>query len=145
MHGDVTQLVADQTCDAEAMSAGWPPGFSAFLATSSDSALGRFSLDGPPWARRDGALLSERNEDLASGSALTGISVTADGLDYVEDDVWTGAFAPSMLGETESCTDWTTNQGIGAVGNSAASGNRFFHDAASWSCDAPLRVYCFQQ
>lgn len=111
---------ADAACAHDAMMAGLPGSFIAYLETQAPGGgLMRFDTTLGPWALPDGRLLSltaptfRRDailvpvERYADGSAVNPYSATGPLLD------WVGA--PPQGGNSNSCSDWTSTAGNGEV------------------------------
>jgi hypothetical protein len=125
-----------------AVSVGYNPQTGAAVTPPS----GRMDLSGPPWVRPDGVKLFDSSNDITSSNRLLApIQVPADGLDPVNDNVWTGA--ADFSGVNGNCTDWTEVEFNDAVvGRSALAGLAGASFVGS-GCepDATFPVYCFQQ
>jgi hypothetical protein len=139
---------ADRACSIQATAAGLPGSFKGLLATSGAGAASRFNLTGAPWFRPDGVQIVTTPRDIASVNILAPISVTADGLQRMDNHaVWTGAIAPESIGSA-TCKDWTSR----LAGESALTGtaNRsdidWFNDSFPTPCSASYaHVYCLQE
>ncbi|MBN2576245.1 MAG: choice-of-anchor D domain-containing protein [Deltaproteobacteria bacterium] len=116
----------DLLCANEAGAKGLPADrYLAFIATTQTPAIARFNLDGPPWRRADGVLLTQIPSDLADGKLLAPIDLTLDGKIYTTATVWTGASSPSTPGTAAStCNNWMdpgSSSAAGTVGDSQTS------------------------
>jgi hypothetical protein len=128
---------ADAICNHEAINRGFPPKFTALLATMGQSALQRV---GPgPWYRLDGAEIGD-----LTGLPMAPINCTTI-MDYTFDTVWTGASNPSEIGTAAStCSDWTSSTSAsGAFGNASATNDSFF-DSGQDLCTQARRLYCME-
>ena len=147
---DTGRSGADSICQAEATAAGLPGTYRALLATSTASAISRFSTSGAPWVRVDGVPLLDDPANLPDVSSLaTRLTLRADGTAVTAQTVWTGAPRVGEVG-VDTCLDWS----------SIAPANRGHYGRpdvqVSWfgvsligsftaSCDSSRPVYCFQQ
>jgi hypothetical protein len=140
---DVTSGAAlsayDQECASEAASAMLPGKYLAALATTSQSAFGRFT-PGPRWVRFDGVTAID-----SSGKQLAPILYNArGGFDITV--AWSGSSslitkAPSAAA---SCRDWTaTDTTLGLTGNVSRSGGEAFGGIPN-QCNIAIRVYCLE-
>ena len=130
---------ADQLCQSEADAASLSGTYLAFLSTTQQSALSRFTLPPGPWIRVDGVATAR---DFSDWDAP--IDVTAAG-DYAIDDlVFSGATAPSAKSAdaTESCSDWKISTGSSLAGEAAHTGARAF-GSFSGSCGGHT-ILCLQ-
>jgi hypothetical protein len=129
---------ADAICELEAMDAGLPGMFRAFLADNGATAASRFTLSGGPWYRVDGV---ELTSDLVTLRAP--IDLHADGVP-VAGLAWTGAATPTTAGDAAStCNGWTSTAVTGLTGTVGRSSSAFFGGGAI-SCALGPGVYCFQ-
>jgi hypothetical protein len=114
---------ADQLCQSEADAASLSGTYLAFLSTTQQSALSRFTLPPGPWIRVDGVATAR---DFTDWDAP--IAVTAGGSYAIDDLVFSGATAPSAKSATalESCNDWTSSNGSCLAGEAAHTGVRAF-------------------
>ena len=145
---------ADAVCTDEATAAGLSGTFKAALATSTASALARFSSTGARWVRVDGvpitattaALFDPNLEFLDAPVNVTaaGAYVSEPSFDFQE-VAWVG---PRAAGGTNNCADWTDASAAhsGAIAfNASTRITTEFTDAFGFACDEPHRLYCFQQ
>jgi hypothetical protein len=131
---------ADALCASEAAALGGT--FKALLATTSASAISRFSLAGAPWVRLDGIPLADTASLVATGGLRAPLNVTPS-LAYVTSIVFTGAVQPNATGAAaaDTCSNWTiTNSAIN--GSSSYIGG-FFFDQGTVNCQA-RKVYCLE-
>jgi hypothetical protein len=133
----------DNMCAAEALDAGLPGQFEAFVETTDASAPSRFAADGGAWRRPDGVVLTKDAQSLLSLTLVPQATLQqhADGTydtRYIG-DVWTG------IGGT-NCLGWTTNDGgvSGAVGISDDTTYEF-GGAYPPACKYQEPVYCLQR
>lgn len=114
----------DAACAADALAAGLPGTFEAFVATSTASAASRFDLGGAPWVRPDGVSVVAAAAHLTDRRLLAPIAVRADGTYAPQWSAWTGATSPLAIGTAETtCSDWTDGSaaGTGSWGLSSAT------------------------
>jgi hypothetical protein len=141
---------ADSRCADEATAAGRSGSFRALLATSTASAISRFSTAGTPWVRPDGVAIVAQAADLAHGALLAPISLTAGGTSV---GLWsgarTGAMAPDAIGSVPStCRNWAVTDLTlhFQAGEPLLASSQFFYRAAyNLPCDSPARYYCLEQ
>lgn len=105
---------ADEICQEEADEAGLQGNFKALLATSTQSAISRFSLAGPTWVRTDGLPLWDTAEDAEDPSFLLPLVTDAEGdpADLGVQRVWLGATGLDVVG-THTCDDWSSLEATG--------------------------------
>lgn len=156
-YGDIGGLAgADALCQGAASEGVKPPGtYKAWLSDSSASPRTRFrcgaaacSQEG--YVRLDGQVIATDWDDLTDGALALPITITQFGvpLDQALTDTWShtapdGSAIPGDL----HCQDWTST----ASGEKGAQGSALQNDAR-WTelengavCQAPRRLYCFQQ
>jgi len=137
--GGATLASDDQHCNTEAAGAGLPGTYRAALATTTASALSRFT-PGAPWVRADGVTTID-----SSGAMLAPVLFEAGG-GFELTVAWSGA--PSLTAKAPtaaaSCGDWTlTNTTQGLTGNVSRSAGEAFGGIPN-ACSNSLRVYCLQ-
>jgi hypothetical protein len=142
---------ADALCTSEATAAGDSGMFRALLGTSTTNATARFTMTGPPWARRDGvlvvptaaALFDTQRTDLDAP-----IDVSASGV-YVEDQSPTGYAWSSPLASTAlwTCNDWMSSsfQSSGTAGDLALTLISWSFGESVLHCNLAEHIYCLQQ
>lgn len=138
---------ADALCAEEAMAAGLPGTYKAFLSTPTQSAAARFDLAGPPWVRPDGVPIVEKASDLLGKRLLAPISVGVIGAVVGAGGAWTGSRAPNETAQSH-CRGWTSSADTDSAsfGVPSTAGPRWFHhDVFAAECSQQLVVYCFQQ
>lgn len=132
----------DALCNQEAGGGGLPGSYRALVATEAAPAFDRFDTTGATWVNTLGVPLAESAgilPDLAHLDAAP--SLTAAG-DPIGGEYWTGASSPnSVSGNT--CSDWTSAEGIGDFYYAAATTDWF--DAPAHNCDASDRLLCLQE
>lgn len=141
---------ADARCAAEAAAAGRSGSFRALLATNTASAISRFSTSGTPWVRPDGVAIAAQAADLARGTLLAPIALTAAGAGVgLRTGVRTGATSPDATGtDLTTCKDWSTTDLYlqFKAGEPALANSEFFYrDVYHLPCNTPARHYCLQQ
>jgi hypothetical protein len=138
---------ADALCTTEATSAALPGTYKALLASSTASAISRFTV-AAQYVRPDGTLIAT-GATLAAGSELaSGIWQRPNGvyLASFSDVAWTGATTPSVAGTTTStCTDFTSSTGSGTFGRGTVADATWWKDASSSPCGQAHHVYCLQE
>jgi hypothetical protein len=139
---------ADAVCAADAADAGLPGSYRALLAQTSASAASRFSADGGPWVRLDGAQLTATADGFLSGASPSLdclLDLTIEG-DYAGVfDVWTGA--PNITAISSlTCNDWTSSiAGEAATVGTPTDLDQWFSSHAS-ECNYPYgALYCLQE
>jgi hypothetical protein len=137
---------ADTLCQSEG--AALPGTYKALLATTTASAISRFSTSGPTWVRTDGiALWAFAADAAANASILAPILLPADGSPPLPGWVWIGASALDAPG-TDTCADWTSNASTstGGTGQVNESGNWTDTNVACNSYEASyVRLACLQE
>lgn len=134
-----TLAAYDQECTTEAISAGLTGTYRAALATTTRSALSRFTA-GAPWIRADGVTTID-----SSGAMLAPVLFQpVGGFDITV--AWSGASTLSAIAPSAaaSCGDWTlidTTQGL--TGNVSRSAREAFGGIPN-PCNNALRMYCLQ-
>lgn len=150
---------ADALCQSEANGAGEAGVFRALLATSTASAMSRFSTSGQTWVRPDGVEIVAMPAALfppGDGAILDApINLTLAG-EYATayEFVWTGigAFYDGRSMQTPgtpetTCDDWqsTSPADEGASGYAADTNLPFgVNGNVTRSCDLALRLYCLE-
>ncbi len=140
---------ADQACTDLATAAGLVGIYRAWLSDGAGrSPAGTFTRGDAPFVMTSGVRVADHWADLTDGTINNPIVIDESGnLPDTVPMVWTGTGAsgqPASSGAT--CGDWTD-------GSSAATGQVGVFDAigTGWTasppaaCDAPGRIYCFQQ
>ena len=110
---------ADARCQSEASAAGLPGTFRALLATTSGSAISRFSTAGAVWRRPDHTLVGGANLSTPGLQYIEASPASnAAGTTYFDNyGVWTGAGDLTTAGSTAStCNNWTSTSGSGRGG-----------------------------
>jgi hypothetical protein len=129
--------VADGMCASEATAAGFAGTFKALLATGAVP-LDRFSLGGPPWARRDGTLVSASpTGTITRGQTLGPLNQHADA-SYAP-TIGTSAWLGSGQG---NCGNWSSNNGF-AVAPQVVS--PIDPGSGTANCQFGQPVFCLQQ
>lgn len=132
---------ADALCASEA--AGLPGTFAALLATTTATAISRFTL-GTPWYRVDGAKFTDDFSQIYAP-----LNVTAAGVHLGTPFVWSGAIDVSTVGnDSSTCSSWTAFAGppTGYTANGASATTEFFFAAPLSACDlSAYRVYCLER
>jgi hypothetical protein len=134
----------DQICSDEAMQAGLPGTFIAWVSTTAVPITARLT-GSRGWIRSDGEPLADTVEDLIAGKMFNPLDRLPDG-SRVQGilEVWTGT-GPTGLA-TNNCLDWTSsNNGTnGVFGLPTFSMPIFTNTAAFGICSSLQRLYCFE-
>jgi hypothetical protein len=146
-------LDADMTCNTIAAQSGLLGTYKAMLATSSATAVSRFTTNGRPYVRPDGVVVVNSDADLfaASPKLLAPIGVGPTGKYWGGAGVFTGATgAQARSGPDDNCVDWSKNTFDGTrylaiVGSSSATTGAFFSGGSISACSNSLAVYCMQE
>jgi hypothetical protein len=129
---------ADAACTNEASTVGLGGTFAAFIATTTQSAVSRFSNPGAVWFRLDDVQLD------MSGSGRAPLDLTAS-RQYQAMRVWTGAMSPTAVGTIDStCGDWMSSSATGEVGDSSRSAAVGFALGKS-VCSTTSALYCLEK
>jgi len=138
---------ADSACQMEATAAGLNGMFQALLATTSASAISRFSLAGTTWSRVDGVVLADTPADLAAGRTNVPLDVTA-ALAHINCyTTWFGAADPTTAGtDAEDCSSWNVNAALnaGIQGDCSETGMYQFDNTPDGMCSQSAPVYCLE-
>jgi len=142
-------LAADQICQDEALDAGLPGVYKAWLSDSNESPSTRFNMSTAPYALVDGTRVANNWADLADGSLRHPINQTATGGAPPYYHVWTNTGiggVPIYTNPSQICNNWATAEvGIsGYVGQTIYQIDNWTQD--SWDdCYQENTLYCFQQ
>lgn len=136
---------ADELCQQEAVSGGIGGTFRAWLSTTGESVLSRFTPSKGPYVRTDGVRVADNWDDLLDGLLLAPIKVD-ENMDNGSGDVWTGTLADGNPWPDDDCSGFTVDvvESSGACGN-AGTFNEGWTDYLRPNCSAALRLYCFEQ
>ena len=156
--GDLGGLAgADLKCQTQAVAAGLPGTYKAWLSDLTIDASQRMSHSTVPYVRVDGYIIADNWDDLVgSGGVIENeINVTEFG-DVVNpgDAVWTATgYAGQLFGDT--CKDWTDSTTGEAMVGDPLQTTRQWTEALTWpslpgyipaqSCSSFQHLYCFQQ
>ena len=142
---------ADTICNDEAVAAGLPGVYKAWLAdqTAASAPASSFFQATGPYVMPDGTQVADDWADLTDGSLDNFITVTADG-GSAEGEVWTNVLSDGTqkgAAAADSCDGWTnigagTQLGRVGVTNVGDSG---WTDSGTFTCEAPILLYCFGQ
>jgi hypothetical protein len=142
---------ADQLCQNEAAQAGLSGSFKALLASSTAGAASRFTVDSRPWVRPDGVTIASPGAALFEADYInSAMYQSADGIDYSNYGLWTGAVDPTTAGTQETtCNNWsdTSEENTAICGRAGFAAQwKFFAMDQSTSCSAThLHLYCLQE
>ena len=143
---------ADTICQSEAMKAGLPGTYKAYLSTTATSPSTAFSQLDTPYIRTDGALFANGFSDFLNGTAGqaydTDMATTAtvarlDGFPFA----WSASDnAGVYLDAMHTCNDWTSNgPGSGAIGVASNPVNWEHGVNSTQLCQSEYHLYCTQQ
>jgi hypothetical protein len=123
---------ADALCQKEADAAHLPGTYLALLATTSGSAMSRFSLDGPRWIGSDGQPLGLTAADFVDVTRVWAAPhFDAAGKESYSPSIWLGANGLTRVAKLEeNCGDWTvgTAGSRGLMGESDRASAAFYTD-----------------
>ncbi|MEM8994241.1 MAG: hypothetical protein AAGF23_05550 [Acidobacteriota bacterium] len=135
---------ADAICQGLADAAGLAGNFKAWLSDSTDSPSSRFSPNGRPIMRVDGALVAEDWSDLTDGTLSSSIQFSETGANIGGANVWTNTGSEGKaFSSTNHCDNWTSDSSAMNVRVGVS-----FATASNWtaantvSCDGTFRLYC---
>ena len=102
------------------------------------------------YVTRDGTLIAEGWDGLTSGSLLAPITATAEGGEYVLNDlVWTNTRPNGELHQSFlSCLDWTLDDTLkGAIGFSGSVDHWTYIEGEDgfYKCEWEAHLYCIEQ
>ncbi len=131
----------DQACAVDATSFHLTGTYKAAVATTTQSALSRFT-PGTPWVRPDGVTAID-----TSGDLLAPIELDGGGGNEQVGVAWAGA--PSLIAKAPtsaaSCYDWTRADGsLGLTGNYSRSAGEAFGGIPN-TCNNMMHVYCLEE
>lgn len=135
---------ADAICQADAVAAGIPGTFKAWISSASSSPSSRFTHSPYPYQLANGTRIANNWADLTDGALAAAIDRWLGGSQIVG-YIWTGTKANGTHAGND-CAGWTSSASAawGYIGSSEyASANWTF--LQSLTCDARLALYCFQQ
>ncbi|MEZ4222726.1 MAG: DUF1554 domain-containing protein [Polyangiaceae bacterium] len=134
---------ADTRCNSAAQKVGLAGTFVAWIAATSQPIGKRLTHDGG-WKLRDGSVVVNTRQQLASGTLSHAIDVFEDGTPVGGEStqVWTGIRSNAELAN-DNCGDWQDAGIEGQTGESNSVGNAWT-EAAVVACDTERRLYCFQ-
>jgi hypothetical protein len=130
---------ADTHCNSDATAASLSGSYRAMLATSTTTALERFTLDSRPWVRPDGVRVAAAN-GLAAQDLDSAPNVTAAGT-FVSDWPFTGALSPSAAA-ADNCTDWSSTSATSTIGYSWRATAGFYSALGGIPCNVARPIYC---
>jgi hypothetical protein len=147
--GDFGGLAAGDTlCNTEAMDAGLPPSFVAWLSVGSGNtpidAKARLTGDAG-WSLVDGGEVFAGPSAIVAGSyPKVGITTDARGRAVDGGTVWTGTRETGERYDQSDCDVWKDPAGAGVRGNVGAT-DPSWTAAASDYCNQPRRLICFEK
>lgn len=137
-------LGADIKCQTAADDASLSGTFKAWVSTTSEQAVSRFTQRKVEYRRLDGAVVAKNIDELASKKTLqNSISLTENAKPLVAEPVWTGTL-PAGTRSPDTCTDWLDGSmaQVGHVGRTNAT-TESWTDDPSLPCNTPAHLYCF--
>jgi len=145
--GQVSATAGDAICQNLAASAGLglPSSYMAWLSTSTENAIDRFTYDGP-WIRLDGVPVAMGKTDLVDGEVFTSVNLTEWGDYYGGRGAWTGTTTAGLVA-SDTCDDWTDGSGSydGATGI-VNTVDEWWTDRTPRDCSFDnYHLYCFSQ
>lgn len=146
---------ADAICQAHADAAGLGGTYMAWLSDAVDSPATRFTREGGPWVRVDGALIANSWDDLVDGELIFSLDVTEVGENPPDSTsqcgpqaVWTNTGPDGHgISSGSSCDNWTdTSSTSSAWGNHGSPNNwAIWCSGGTIACQTASPLYCFQQ
>lgn len=138
---------ADAKCQAQADAAGLPGTYVAWLSSSTVSAGSRIAHATVPYVQVDGTQVADDWTDLTDGSIDAAITLTATGVDRGVGGVWTATATSGGISDpAHTCSDWTSNSGLGADGYHGASHGDWTVNSVQPldNCTVANPLYCVQ-
>jgi len=140
-------VAADAICQHEAMVAGLPGTFMAWVSDSTSSPSARFVHSSVPYQMANGLAVANNWLELTSASIERTISVSAFGTTVAPGDVWTASnYNGTYYNGWNDCSDWTYmgQSDVGTVGSSNYS-DSYWSLYSDIQCNNSARLYCFEQ
>lgn len=135
---------ADGLCQSEADSFGLGGDFRAWVSDAASDPDTTFVQHAVPYAMVDGTVIAASYADLVDGTLEAEFVLQADGGSaQIEECVWTGTASDGSASGTD-CDGWTNPSGAGVFGSVGAIDGGWT-DVDGSGCDAPCRIYCFEQ
>lgn len=138
---------ADATCNARAMTGGFPGTYKAWLSTATETASSRLLHHTGPYVLPNGTKVADNWTDLTDGTLDAPINYTHTGtLITGTQQAWTATTQAGALHPAGNCNGWTT-----AASNVFARVGRLNLADAQWStsvtdtCNVSHFIYCFEQ
>jgi hypothetical protein len=135
------RAAADTLCAQNATAQSLSGTFLAFLATTSESAMQRFTA-ATPWARLDNVMIVNQGSDLlaASPKLVAPFEVLADGKTRTPANMFTGAANPTQVGlNSYTCNNWANQSSTSLVTDS------LYSISSSTNCTMSRPVFCLEQ
>lgn len=133
---------ADRICQDEAVDAGLPGTFTAWLSTGSQNAINRIGSRQGRIVFAEGTQMALDWQQLGSGALVDGISMTARGTPSQLFYVWTGT-GNSGFSTFQTCQDWTSLGVNGTAGR--VRGTFDWSDTSTGTCSSQFGLYCLQR
>lgn len=135
---------ADMKCNTAAQAAVLGGVWKAWLSDSATNAIDRIVGTGP-WYLVDGTTKVFNNKANLATDALDAISMTEKGITLSNDVyTWTGTVTGGTR-STATCSSWTTDVGLGALGNGRYGDGWTESAFGPAPCTAGFQIYCFEQ
>lgn len=139
---------ADEKCRLAAQAAGLGGQWRAWLSDNNSSPFTRFEKSSVPYRRVDGTIVANDWNDLVDGNLAANIQLDENGVLVVADDgveVWTGTkengdrLDPICNGFVNENSNQNGRVGV------ADQSSKIWTSIYEKTCDANLRLYCFEQ
>lgn len=142
---------ADTSCNTAATAAGLPGTYTAWLSSSTTSALSRIPAAASGWVRVDGRPFAPSRADLGGALTRFPLNVTESGATVSTALVWTntGANGSSIITVPGNvCADWASSNSANTArsGSTGYTGNEWTDAGvtAVTTCNTRQRLYCLQ-
>lgn len=136
----------DAVCTKNAAAASLAGSYRALVATSTATALSRFTLSGAPIVRPDHVVVARSDSALLQQSEVTAaIDRSASNQWAGGVAAWIGSSSPTQPGRN-TCGDWSTHNAMGDYADTRyARSDAVGSESGSTSCYAGFSVYCLQE
>jgi len=140
---------ADAICNQLATEAGLPGIYRAWLGSSTEDPIERFSRSPRPYALLDGSEVADNLDGLTDGFIQRSVAMTELGMMVTAPNVWTNVWVDGHPREDgASCDDWTSLDSVGQVGRTDANLRAQpygWTNYSNLSCEDFAHLYCFEQ
>ena len=149
--GDFGGLAAaDAICNQLATDAGLPGSYRAWLGSTTEGPMERFSRSQGAYVLLDGAEVADSFDGLTDGTIQRNIAMTELGTVVTLALVWTNVRADGHIWREDvaNCDDWTSLDSGGSVGRVDAdllAQPQGWTNVAGTPCDQFAHLYCFGQ